>query len=84
MEEIEKEWKKLRKNGRNWERMEEIEKELKKVRKNGRNWESIKEKKKVHNRRIDRSTFRGIDERRSKYALHAYRERLLKYSDTER
>ena len=27
---------------------------------------------------------RGIDRRRSKYALHAYRERLLKYSDTER
>ena len=64
--------------------MEEIEKEWKKLRKNGRNWKSIKGKKKVYNRRIDRSTFRIIDKRRSKYALHAYRERLLKYSDTER
>ena len=58
--------------------MEKIKKELKKLRKNGRNWERMEEIKKVYNRRIDRSTFRGIDKRRSKYALHAYRDRLLK------
>ena len=37
MEEIEEEWKKLRRNERNLGRMEEIEEEWKKLRRNGRN-----------------------------------------------
>ena len=37
MEEIEEEWKILRRNGRNLSRMEEIEEEWKKLRRNGKN-----------------------------------------------
>ena len=71
---------KLKKNGKNWERMEEIEKELKKLRKNGTNWEGMEEIDKVlkERRKSIIEGFRGIDRRRSKYALHAYRDRLLK------